>query len=167
MFSDQHRILKLTLIILTLIGFSLSVQFGKPGLTYRQCLSDPETFDGKEIPIYIDARIIRIEPTRLIISQPEGPVAVRVPGGTGWIKGKPGDYLEALVVFHREGYLELKAIQTAPLRKIKIAVSILPVLVVAALLIRTVRWEKGRLVMKGYARLREDTKGYAKIRKVT
>ena len=153
MFSDRHRTLKMTLIILTLIGFSLSVQFGKPGRTYRQCLADPETFDGKEIPIYIDARIIRIAPTCLIISQPEAPVVVRVPGGTGGIEGSPGDFVEAQTIFRKQGYLELKAIRTAPLRKIKIAVSVIPVVAVAALLIRTVRWEKRRLVLKGYERI--------------
>jgi hypothetical protein len=148
-FSDRHRILKIVLIALAVIGLSWSVRLWEAeGPDYRQCLAEPDACDGREIPFYIDARIVRVQPDRLIITQPEGPVEIRIPAGMGGIRGKPGDYLEALAVFHKESGLELRAIQTAPLRKIKIAVSVLPVLALVFLLWRTIRWKNGRLEIK-------------------
>jgi len=148
-FSDRHRALKIILIALAVIGLVLSVRFwADEGPGYQQCLADPDSCDGREIPFFIDARIVRIDPERIVISQPEGPVEIRVPKGMGEIRGKPGDYLEALAVFHKEGGLELKALQLAPLRRIKIAVSIIPVLGVAYLLLKTIRWKNGRLEIK-------------------
>lgn len=149
MFSDRYRVLKIALLSLGIAALAFSARFWESaGPDYRRCLAEPESCDGQLIPFFIDARIIRIEPDRLVISQPEGEVVIRVPGGTASIGGKPGDYLEARAIFHREGWLELEAIQVAPLRRLKIAVSLLPVLAVAYLLFKTIGWKDKRLIIK-------------------
>ena len=49
---------------------------------------------------------------------------------------RTNDYIDAVVVFHKEGYLELKEIYVRKMRRLKIAISVLPVLLVMWLVLR-------------------------------
>lgn len=125
-------------------------------MTLDLCLSDPERFDGTEVPIYMEARVIEVDPGCLRVSQPDGPLNLiipprfsgLVPPGATMEEIKPGQSLAAVAVFRRPGYLELKRLRVAPLRQVKIIISIFPAVIVLILLIGSIRWEKGRLVMK-------------------
>ena len=148
MFSDRFRAVKIVSLCFVLVGLCFYAHRARRELTLPLCLADPVQFDGAEVPLYVDARILQIEPGRLLVSQPGGPVTVVLPPESPPLEAYPGEYLEARTVFRREGYLELQQIRTAPLRKLKIAVSVVPIILVAGLLRRSLRWEKGRLVMK-------------------
>ncbi len=129
-------------------------------LTFSRCLADPEGCNGKEVPIFLEAHVLEITPDLIRISQPDGPLDVvippgfdgMVPAGTSLEDVKPGQSLEAVTVFRLPGYLELKAFRSARLRKMKIIISIFPVIVVGILLAVAVRWENGRLVIKEVVR---------------
>lgn len=148
MFSDRYRLLKIILICIALIGLLFYAYGKRKDLTLARCRTDPVRFAGAEVPLYVDSRLLEIEPDRILVSQPGGDVTVMVPAEKRPVKARPGEHIEAITIFRREGYLELKKIRTAPLRKLKIVISIPPLLLLAFLLIKSLRWEKGRLVIK-------------------
>ncbi len=118
-------------------------------------MRDPARYQGAEVSNFLEPRILEVDDRRLLISQPDGPLEIRIPEGFDGVfpEGaeiadlQPGDSLEAVTVFRLPGYLELKAIRGAPLRRLKIVLSIIPVLLVGFILSRTVRWRQGFLVM--------------------
>ncbi|MFH1039490.1 MAG: hypothetical protein V1789_12570 [PVC group bacterium] len=156
MFSDRYRIAKIAGLAILLAALAWYADAAQKVLTYSECLSDPERFDGKEVPIFMEARILETTPGSIRISQPDGPLDLlvpphfqgMVPAGASLEDVKPGQSLEAVAVFRRPRFLELKAFRSAQLRKFKIFVSIFPVVLVAFFLFRTIRWENGRLIIK-------------------
>jgi hypothetical protein len=148
MFSDRYRIFKISALFIILIGLCLYGQFAARDLLLTDCLVAPAACDGREVPLDVGAKLIKLEKDRILVSQPRGPVEIMVPADQHPVVGQPGDYLAALVVFHRDGPLELVKIRVAPLRKAKIFLSVIPVVLVAVLLFRSLRWEKGGLVLK-------------------
>lgn len=155
MFSNRYRIIKILGISLLLIFLAWYSNRQNQFLTLADCLRDPARYDGAEVSCFLEPRILEVQESYLLLSQPDGPLKIQIPEefdgifpeGTEISDLKPGDSLEAITVFRREGYLELKAIRGAPLRRLKILVSIIPVLIVGFILLRTVRWREGFLVM--------------------
>ncbi len=155
MFSDRHRILKIVLLAIALAGLIFYARTAKVELTLSQCLTDPGLYDGREVPVGLEAKVVEVRPDRLRISQLGGLIDVKVPPGFDSIVPRgtrledlqPGQFVQARTVFHRGGYLELRELRVASLRKIKILVSILPVLLVAVWLARSLRWRKGGLTI--------------------
>ncbi len=125
-------------------------------LTLSECLENPERYEGVEVPIFLEARVMDLTPDRLRISQITGPLEITIPPRfNGMVSSysslddvKPGQSLEAITVFRLPGYLELKNLRIAPLRPLKIIFSIFPAIIVLVILIISIRWEKGRLVVK-------------------
>jgi hypothetical protein len=156
MFSDRFRAFKIAGIVLFLVFSVWYSNRRNRYLTFAECLRNPERFAGAEVIIYLEPKIIAVTESYLLVSHPDGPMEVRIPEGFDGVvpEGaklsdlRPGDSLEAVAVFRPPGYLELKAIRGAPLRRFKIALSIIPALVVAVLLFRSVRREGAFLVMK-------------------
>lgn len=156
MFSDRHRTIKILGIALLLLFLAWFSDRQNRFLTFAECLRDPERFAGREIDIFLEPRVIEVGKRYLLVSQPDGPLEIRIPKGFDGVfpRGakisdlKPGDSLEAIAVFRLPGYLELKAIRGAPLRRLKVALSIIPVLVAAWFLIRSIRREGKFLVIK-------------------
>ncbi len=155
MFSNRYRTIKILGISLLLLFLAWYSHRQNHFLSLAECLEDPVKYDGTEVSHFLEPRVIAIGESRLLISQPGGPLEIRIPEGFDGVfpEGakisdlEPGDSLEAVTVFRRPGYLELTAIRGAPLRKFKIALSIIPVLAVGFILLRTVRWREGFLVM--------------------
>lgn len=152
MFSDRHRTVKIIILAGALFIFCLYSQLAYPVLTYKKCLSDPARYDGRVVPVALGARLLKIDPYRIIVWQPDGPLEIRVPAGTASLKGKAGDFCSALTFFHRDGTLELRDIEKdfrdAPLRKFKIIISIFPALFVLGWIGFALKIERGRLVFK-------------------
>jgi hypothetical protein len=155
MFSNRYRSVKILGILLLLLSLAWYSNRENRFLTFAECMRDPTRYQGAEVYNFLEPRILEVDEKRLIISQPDGPLEIRIPEGFDGVfpEGaeisdlKPGDSLEAVTVFRLPGYLELKAIRGAPLRRLKIVLSIIPVLLVGFILLRTVRWRKGFLVM--------------------
>ena len=156
MFSNRYRKIKILGISLLLIFLAWYSNRQNQFLTLADCLRDPAKYDGAEVSSFLEPRVLEVQESYLLLSQPDGPLKIQIPEGFDGVfpEGtkisdlEPGDSLEAITVFHQEGYLELKAIRGAPLRQLKILVSIIPVLLVGFILLRTVRWQKGFLVMR-------------------
>jgi len=155
MFSDRCRVIKIGGILFLLILLAWYSNRRNRYPTFADCLREPGRYAGEEISIYMEPRVIEVTGGHILISQPDGPVEVRIPEGFDGVfpEGaklsdlEPGDSLEAVAVFRLPGYLELKAVRGAPLRRWKILLSILPVILVGLILLRTIRWRKGFLVM--------------------
>lgn len=156
MFSDRYRGVKIGGIIFSLLLLAWYSDRQNQFPTLADCLREPERFAEREIDITLEPRVIEVGERHILVSQPDGPLEIRVPedfdgvypAGAKLADLNPGDSLEAVTVFRLPGYLELKAIRGSPLRRLKVALSIIPVLAVGFILLRTVRREKGFLVMQ-------------------
>ncbi|MDP8235721.1 MAG: hypothetical protein P9M08_05015 [Candidatus Erginobacter occultus] len=155
MFSNRYRSVKILGILLLFPSLAWYSNRENRFLSFAECMRDPTRYQGAEVSNFLEPRILDVDDRRLLISQPDGPLEIRIPKGFDGVfpegaeiaELKPGDSLEAVTVFRLPGYLELKAIRGAPLRRLKIVLSILPVLLVGFILLRTVRWRKGFLVI--------------------
>jgi len=151
-FSDRFRILKISALLLFILASCLAAQLAFHELTLEECLAAPAAYDGRRVPVALGVTLGRIEPQRFWVSGGPAEFAVEVPGGTAGLNLRSGDFFQAVTVFRRSdtgGYLELEEIRPAPLRRLKIVVSVLPVLLVAVLLVRSIRLERGFLVLRG------------------
>jgi len=151
MFSDRYLRLKIVLLLVFVAIACLYSQLSFDELTYQECLDNPARYDGALVPISLDVTLGKIEPERFWVHNQGDGFPVEVPGGTAPHNLREGDFFQATAIFHQlgnGGYLELDRIRTAPLRRLKIAVSVLPVLLVVVLLARWIRLEKWRLVVR-------------------
>lgn len=156
MFSDHYRKIKIIGLIIILGLMAWYSDAGRHTLTLSDCLKDPERYDGSEVPIFMEARIGRITSDHLQVDQITGPVEIFIPAQFKDIipsslnleEIQPGQSMEAITIFRKAGYLELAKLRVAPLRPLKIILSIFPALIVIILLIRSIRYKKGRLVLQ-------------------
>ncbi len=172
MFSDRYRPVKIAGLILALVFLGWLSNRQTRRLTFAECLRDPERYSGAEVIIYQEPRLIKINEHRLVVSNPEGPIEIRIPPGFAGVVPpgarltdlKPGDSLEAVTVFRRPGDLELKAIRGSPLRGLKVMVSIVPVIFVGIFLFRSIGREGSFLVVRGGLNLRESSQPQSRRR---
>ncbi|MGQ9560087.1 MAG: hypothetical protein ACUVWA_06210 [Candidatus Oleimicrobiaceae bacterium] len=112
-----------------------------PEIRLADCLHDPARYDGALITVGTEATVERVLPDGFLVRQ-MGRV-VRVIGDAG--NARPGDFVRFRARFHREGHLTLEQLYVAKRRRAKVAVSILPALLVVALVIKTYRFDPHRL----------------------
>jgi hypothetical protein len=131
MFSDNHRYIKITLLILILVLLCL--------YSYREskriyidlgiCLANADHFDGREIVVENYVYVSSVSKDRFAIEQ-EGS---RIPVMGAPEELAPGDEIALRAIFHREGYLTLQEMHIKKLRTIKIIISLVAALFVAGL----------------------------------
>lgn len=153
MFSDNHRTIKILGILglLLLLGWYSNRE--NRLLTFAECLEDPERFAGETLETFPEARVLAVTGSYVRISSPDGPLELRIPEGFDGVYPEgaelsdlnPGDSLEVAAVFRLPGYLELKLIRGAPLRRYKILFSIVAFGGLGFFLIRSLRWKGGFL----------------------
>ncbi len=156
MFSDRYRIAKIIGLVTILLLLAWYADSAQQPLTFSECRENPEEYAGREVPIFLEARVLGVTPDCLRVSQITGTIDIIIPAGfKGMVSSfnslediKPGQSLEAITIFRLPGYLELKELRIAPLRPLKIIVSIFPAIIVLIILLASLRWEKGRLVVK-------------------
>lgn len=113
--------------------------FGKthnPAITLQMCLADPQTFDNTLIKVGAETIVARVTEDGFVIRQMGAEIPVR--GANQGIK--PGEFIYLLAVFHQPGWLELKRLHIAKFRRAKIAVSILPIPLIAFLFLKKYRF---------------------------
>ncbi len=143
MFSDRYRKTKIFGLIIVLGLLAWYSDAARQTLTLSECLENPELYAGREVPIFLEARVLGITPDCLKVSQITGPIDIVIPPRfSGMVSSfaslediKPGQSLEAVTLFRLPGYLELKELRIAPLRPLKIIVSIFPAIIVFIILI--------------------------------
>ena len=131
--------LLLSLVALVWYGYRFN-----PKVTLQMCLDDPLKYDGMEIGVGTEAKVTELLPDGFIMKEV---------GRTFRVKGNPqdassGDFVRMRVVFHKEGYLELKRLQVAKGRYTKIVVSIVPTLLVLFFLFRTYKFDWRRILFR-------------------
>ena len=106
------------------------------------CLNDPLRYEGQEIGVGTEATVVEILPDGFLLR--EMGQTIRVEGDPQ--NASPGDLVRLRAVFHRQGYLELRHLYVAKGRRLKIALSIVPALLVLFLVLRAYRFDWKRML---------------------
>ncbi|UCC40166.1 MAG: hypothetical protein JSV96_01540 [Candidatus Aminicenantes bacterium] len=135
--SSRGRWVLISGLLLSLVALVLYGYRYNPRVRLQMCLDNPLKYDGTEIGVGAEAKVTRLLPDGFIVKELNRTILV---------KGNPqnaslGDFVRMRVIFHKEGYLELKRLQVAKRRYTKIVVSIAPALLVLFLLFRTYRFD--------------------------
>jgi hypothetical protein len=107
-----------------------------PAVTLPMCLKNPDKYDGLEIGVGSEAKVVSVTDGWFTIRQLG--VEVEVRGSAPDIR--PDEYIIMEAVFHREGWLEMTRVYVAVQRRYKIFISVAPVVVVFILLVFTYRF---------------------------
>lgn len=136
----KQRVLYIFALVLILLGLSIYGKISNPDITLGMCLEEPERFDGVVIVVGMEATVAEITPNGFILQQ----MGRRIPviGNASGIA--ENDFVNVLVRFHKQGYLELEKIYIAKHRRFKIAASVLPVLIIAVLFFKTFYFDFAR-----------------------
>jgi hypothetical protein len=124
-FSRTAKVIVCLLLMLGLLAYG---KLFNPAVTLEMCLEDPERFDGKLIGVGMEATVVELLSEGFIIR--EMGKTIKVIGTAEDIK--PGDYITISAVFHKEGWLDLKASYVATYRRLKMVVSLFPALLIIA-----------------------------------
>ena len=133
------RIFGLILILAGLIHYGYRFN---PEINLSKCLIDPARYDGREVAVRPEAKVIKRLPDGFVL---------QVMGHIIRVKGDPqnisqGDYVVMRAIFHKEGYLELKRIYVAKGRRLKILLSIVPAVLVLFLFFKIYRFNWRRML---------------------
>jgi hypothetical protein len=138
MFSDNHRYLKISLLIAILLLLCLYNfrEAKRRSVKLETCLTAPDKFDGKEIILEGYVYVSSVSKDRFEIEQ-EGKKII-VMGTVADLS--PGDEIAIRTIFHRQGYMTLQELHVIKLRIVKIIISIAAALFAAGLFLRRYRF---------------------------
>lgn len=128
--------------LLLLIGLIYYGYRYNPRVNLSMCLNDPLKYDRYEVSIGTEAKVVERLSDGFILQ--EMGHTIRVKGDPQNVS--PGDYVRLRAIFHKEGYLDLKLLYVAKGRRLKILVSIAPVVLVLFLFFRTYRFYGRRMI---------------------
>lgn len=140
--SPAWRWILTLVLVLILVGLVYYGYRNNPSVGLQVCLDNPLGYDGREIGVGTEATVVRRLTDGFIVK--ELGRTIRVEGNPQ--EASPGDFVRMRGVFHKEGYLELKQLYVAKQRRLKILISIVPVLFVLVLFFRTYRFDWRRLL---------------------
>ena len=132
------RILKAVILVGIITALCVYSGLFHPGLTLDECLADPDAHNGAVIYSPNEATVGEIF---------EGGFTLRWDGREIPVHGsnprlKTGVYSQVKAVFHARGYLDAIEIRVGSYRRLKIAVSVIAVFIVAFLLKKSFRWDR-------------------------
>jgi hypothetical protein len=127
-------------LLLIIVALCIYGYFTHPQPTLKQCLLDPEKYDGYPLKVFGEVRAGSIHKEGFEFVEEKSRV---------WVKPRPKDikdneFIEMQVVFHKEGYLELLQYYIHKGRRLKIAVSAIAVVVVMLLFFREYKFDLKR-----------------------
>ena len=103
-----------------------------------EILGEPQKFAGQQVAIFIEARVVDRTEDGFILAQRGQHLRVRTN-----VKEAPlGEFVAVQGVFQPPNYLQARAIHLAQGRRWKIAVSVIPVLLLAVLLPMALRFDR-------------------------
>ena len=138
----HNRWIRISGLLLILAGLLYYGHQFNPEINLSMCLKDPTRYDGREIPVGTEAKVIKRLADGFILQ--EMGHTIRVKGDLQDIA--PGEYVRMRAIFHKEGYLELKRIYVAEGRRLKIFLSIVPAVLVLFLLFKIYRFDWRRML---------------------
>jgi hypothetical protein len=148
MFSDRLRLTKIVGISFTIAALGVWSRYKLQEPTWVDFLNQPGKYHGQQFVAGREAKVVSATPSRLVVTQPEGELEIRLRPDFELPPLRPGDDLVAVAVFHRDGYFELEAIEVSPWRKWKLLVSLLAAVVVIGAAVSSTRFGDGRLYLK-------------------
>jgi hypothetical protein len=122
------------LVLIALIWYGAT---HNPTVTLAMCLARPDRYDGRRIEVANETIVQDIFADGFTIRYLGHIVTVK--GDTTGVK--KGEFLSLVIVFHKEGWLELEKFHIAIYRRWKIWVSVLPVILFAILFFRQYRFD--------------------------
>lgn len=122
------------LLLLTL--FAVRSRFFNPWLDVATCLAAPEAHHGRTVTYLREPRIGPLQKNGFWLLQKGAPDIFVKTDTTGL---KPNDYIGLVATFHRDGYLVAVRQAPATRRRMKIAVSVIPLLFLTAWSLAAVR----------------------------
>jgi hypothetical protein len=138
MFSDNHRYIKISLLIVILSVLCLYSYWESKRIyvDLEICLENAGKFDGNEIILENYVTVSSVLKDRFEIEQEGKKIMVM-----GTAEGlSPGDEIAIRAIFHRQGYMTLQELHIRKLRVVKIIISIAAALIVAVLFLRRYRF---------------------------
>lgn len=138
---NKKRAIRITAYFVLLVLLLVYSRMTYPHLTLSMCLHSPDKFDGRLISVTNEITVSRITNDGFMIDHEGKDFLVR---GTTKDLHK-GEYITIKGIFHKEGWLELKDIHIANNRRLKIYLSMLPVLLIAIGFFLTFRFNFTRL----------------------
>jgi len=143
MFSDNHRYIKISLLLVALLLLcSYSQLKGRSMYVNLEThLGRPEQFDGRRVILEDYVTVGSVFKDRFEIEQEGKKIMVM-----GTAEGlATGDEIEIRAIFHRQGYLTLEQLHIKKLRSVKIIISI-----AAALFITMLFFSRYRFSLDGF-----------------
>jgi hypothetical protein len=128
------RVAALLLALLALIWYGAT---HNPTVTLAMCLAEPDRYDGCRIEVANETIVQDIFAHGFTVRYLGNSVTVK--GDTTGVR--KGEFLSLVVVFHKQGWLELEKLHIAIYRRWKIWVSVLPVILFAILFVRRYRFD--------------------------
>jgi len=143
MFTNEYRAQKVIALSFVVILFCI-YNHNRPATTlnYHECLLDPNKYDGSELIVKNEAIIGEIFEDKFEILQNNKKIMVR--GATESLKSN--EFVSLRATFHKEGYLTVKEIHVHRYRRLKIAISILPVMIVGWIFFRKYKFNSKKMV---------------------
>ncbi|MBC7187997.1 MAG: hypothetical protein H5U38_13265 [Calditrichaeota bacterium] len=137
----RRRLVTIGLLLCLLAVLSYYGYRAYPEVRLIDCLRDPERFDGVSITVGNEAKVWQIVEDGFVVRQMGRLVRVQGDPGTARV----GDFVRFQAQFHRDGHLTLQRLYVAKRRRAKVAISLLPALLVAVLVVRSYRFDRRRL----------------------
>jgi len=134
---------KILLLSLLLGGLCLYSALENPEISLSECLADPERYEGVLLQHFHEATVQALVPGGFIMRVGDHRIRVVAPKASVAV----GDFVTLRAIFHKENYLEALQVYAAKGRRWKIALSVLPVLVVAGLFGRYFRFDRRRKIL--------------------
>ena len=111
-------------------------RYYNPTLTLKQCLEQPDKYDGAYLELANEMTVQAIYPDSFIVHQ--AGQLIKVVGHDPNIQ--VNNFIALKAIFHKGGWLQLEGVRVAEQRRVKIWISVLPVLLVLYLFFRQFRF---------------------------
>jgi len=144
------RFAAIFVLFIFIIALSLYTVLFHPWISTTDCLRDPDEYDGKLVTHFSESMIGEIYDNGFLLHQLNTPPIRVFADTTGLILNK---YIGMRAIFHKEGYLEAVSLRVSRNRRYKIGLSVIPVLFIGILLIRTYRinWKSVQVELRKHA----------------
>lgn len=129
--TKYARTIILLVIGITLISLSFYSAHFHPWIELKDCLQNPQKYDGQLVTSYKEPMIGEIYPDGFQLIQKQV-TSIRVYSDTTGLS--TGEYVGIRAVFHKEGYLVATNLKIARNRRVKIWISVIPVLIICSFL---------------------------------
>jgi len=144
MFTNKYRTQRIIALSLIISLFCIHSHRNRPeiALTFRECLLSPEKYDNRELIVKNEAKTGEIFKDKFEILQ--GDDKITVVGPTEELKRN--EFVTMRATFHKEGFLTVKEMHVHRFRRLKMVISILPVILVGWIFFRRYRFNLRKIM---------------------